>query len=78
MMRSSLAMVAAAILLVATPASAQIAAPLSPYPACRPNKASTSPCICGARPAATCPAGAWCSFTPEGAPLCSRRQPLHR
>jgi hypothetical protein len=68
-----------AMMLSAAPsvASAQVSAPLSPYPQCQPNKASTtSPCTCGVRPAAICPTGSWCSFTPEGAPVCSRRKPL--
>ena len=67
-------------MILATPsiASGQVAAPLSPYPQCQPNKASTtSPCTCGVRPSTICPAGSWCSFTPEGAPICSRRKPLH-
>jgi hypothetical protein len=68
----------AAMVAAPTAAPAQVAAPLSPYPQCQPNKASTSaPCTCGVRPSTVCPSGSWCSFTPEGAPICSRRRPLH-
>ncbi len=68
----------AALVAAPTAAPAQVAAPLSPYPQCQPNKASTSaPCTCGVRPSTVCPSGSWCSFTPEGAPICSRRRPLH-
>lgn len=78
-MSTTLRTIIAGLLLAApTVASAQVAAPQSPYPPCRPNKAGSSTCTCGVRPSAICPAGAWCSFTPEGVPMCSRRQPLHR
>ena len=79
-MTKTLCAVILAVVLLAVPTvgPAQVTAPLSPYPQFRPNKASTSTCTCGVRPATICPTGAWCSFTPEGVPTCSRRQPLRR
>jgi hypothetical protein len=71
-------MIAGLLLAAPAVAMAQVTAPQSPYPPCRPNKAASAACTCGVRPSTICPAGAWCSFTPEGAPMCSRRQPLHR
>ncbi len=69
---------AAAILALPSMAIGQVPAPLSPYPQCQANKAAKSLCACGVKPSATCPAGSWCSFTPEGAPQCTRGRPLHR
>lgn len=57
---------------------AQIVRPISPYPQCVPSKTVQTPCVCGLTPSTTCPAGNWCSFSPEGAPHCSQRKPLHR
>jgi len=77
-MARSINIAVTAMLALPAVAAAQVSGPLSPYPQCQANKAAKSACTCGVRPSASCAAGSWCSFTPEGAPQCSRGRPLHR